>query len=134
MRGLHGQAHVLQHAEVGENLAPLRHLDQPCLDHLRVVRTAEVGAIKRHLALPGFVDAAHHVVERGLARAVAAQQGNGLARVDVQVHATQHLDPAVAAAQALNVQKWCALHGFFRTHAATPCAAARSRAAVPWPR
>ena len=121
------ECQVLGHRQVGEDAPPLGHLDQPGLHHRAVVGARQVMAVKAHAPAPGRQQAADREVQRGLAGAVAAQQRDDLVGPHRQADAAQHLHPAIAAAQVLHVEQG------FLGHRATP-AAARSRAAVPWPR
>ena len=87
---------------------------------IRVERPGELVALEADRAAERAVQPRDVVVQRGLADAVAAQDGHDLALADVEIDAAQDLDLAVAGTQAADFK-----HG-------TPPALARS--AAPWPR
>src|SRR6185369_9737933 len=99
------QLQVFQHGEIRKYPPTLGYLDQARLDDVAVVRASQVGAVEADLAVPSRDDAAHHVVQRALARAIAAQQGDRLALAHVQVDTAQHLHRTVAGAQAANLEQ-----------------------------
>ena len=103
--GERAQAQVFQHTQIGEHFAPFGYLDEPALHDAAVVRMADVLPVKCHAARPHRHDATHRVVERGFARAVAAQQGHDLALHHRQTHTAQHFHAAVTSAQILDLQQ-----------------------------
>ena len=89
---LAAQKDVLRHGHVG-------HLHQLLVDDGDAVFPGGVDVVDRHLlafdedlALLGDVDAAQHLDQRGLARAVLAQQRVDLAGQQLEVHALKRLD------------------------------------------
>ena len=90
--GLAAQEDILGHGHVG-------HLHQLLVDDGNAVVPGGVDVVDRHLlafnedlALLGDVDAAQHFDQRGLARAVLAQQRVDLAGQQLEIHALQRLD------------------------------------------
>ncbi|MCY1559629.1 hypothetical protein D9M68_966840 [compost metagenome] len=69
------------------------------------MQTGDVVAVKLHPPCPGVHQAAEREVERGLARAVAAQQRHGLAGHHMQVDTAQDFDRTIARLEALHIQQ-----------------------------
>ncbi len=62
---------------------------------------ADLHARHVHDAFGRFVEAAHQVEQRGLARARGPHQREEIALGDLQVHALQHVNPLAAACEVL---------------------------------
>ncbi|KAG1242293.1 hypothetical protein G6F68_016260 [Rhizopus microsporus] len=121
--------HGAQHARLGAHVASDHHvLDGRQVgeqaDILEGARQARKGDFMRLLARHGFaiegaaalfrdVQAGQHVEQRGLARAVRADQPINLALLDIETDVRQGLQAAEALAQALGLQQFA--------HAAPPC-------------
>ncbi len=101
---------IFQHVEIGKDPSTLRHLNQPGLDNLAGVPTRELMIVELNAAGPSRIKTTENVVECGLARTVAAQQGDDLTGLDLQVDTTQHFNTAVTPMQGLHLEQ-CRLMG-----------------------
>ena len=97
---------VLGYREVGHEHQLLVYDADPVL--LRIKRAGEALLLSGNadLTAVGLVDAAEYLDQRGLARAVFAQQGVYLACTNAEVDVVQHLVFGKALGDVLHVQKW----------------------------
>src|SRR5229473_777426 len=96
-RARHHRAHfeILQDAHVGEDLAALRHLaESQIADHMRR-RSRDIAILEADRAARGLLHAEDGADERALAGAVGADDGDDLARGDVERDAVERLGVAV---------------------------------------
>ena len=98
------EAQVLLDRQVGEDLPALGRLGEAVADALVGRDGGEALAAEGDGAAGDRLDAGEAAQERRLAGAVGADDGDDLAGVDREVDAVQHLDAAVARAQALDVK------------------------------
>ena len=106
--GAHGfaaQEDVFGHGHV-------RHLHQLLVDNGNAVVPGGIDVVDRHrlsvdedLALLGDVDAAQHLDQRGLARAVLPQKRVDLAGQQLEVHALQRLDAGKRLADVFHFEQ-----------------------------
>ena len=101
----HGRQ-VLVHGERLEDVALLRHPADARRRALVRGQPVQHGAPQRHAARMLARGARQRVDQRGLARAVAAQQGQGVAFGQRERNALQHHGLAVARAEAFDAQQF----------------------------
>ena len=108
-------AQVLDHGQVVDRAPPLGDVRDAGLDHLVGPQAAQRPAVEDDLAA-ALEHPRHRPQGRRLARAVGAEHHDQLPGVDVEVQAEQHLDDAVAGAQAAHLeQAHDATPGFLRS-------------------
>jgi hypothetical protein len=98
---------VFRHVEVGEDHRLL--VDGGDAQRLRLLRVADVHrlAVDQDLTGVGAVDAGHDLDQRGLARAVLADQRVHLARIERQRHILQRLRGVEALGDVLHFKYGC---------------------------
>ena len=89
--GQHAHEHVVGDAEVRRDVQFLRHQHDAGGLRLAHVAKGDAAAVDRHLSLERVagIDPGDDLHQRGLARAVLADDGQYLARADLQVHVRQ---------------------------------------------
>jgi hypothetical protein len=98
----HSQPQILQHREVGEHAPLLGNPRDPAPGDLVGAERGHVVAAQAHAALPGPRDPHDRAERRGLAGAVAADEGDHLALADRQRHALQNVRLAVVGVDLLD--------------------------------
>jgi hypothetical protein len=96
---------VFQNCHARENPASLRRLRDPEPSDLMGGKVGNVPASEQNPSFGGAraPEDRHH--ERAFAGAVGADQRHDLAEVNVEAHAVQHRDPAVAASDLLDCEQ-----------------------------
>ena len=99
-----GGQDVLGHAELGEDLAPLRHVGDAAARAPKRRNFGDLGAIQPHRARRDRQQAHDALQQGGLARPVAAENGEALAPRKGEGYGTEHLRAAVVLVDALDLQ------------------------------
>src|SRR2546427_704652 len=99
-----GDVEVLAHAERGEHAAALRHQRHAALDAAERRPRGDVVIPEAHAAATWLRKSDHGSDQRGLAHAVAAEDGHDLARRDVERHTVQHVALAVVGVDVTDGQ------------------------------
>ena len=100
----HKGRQVLAHREIGKALAAFGHDGHAGAGDAVGGPAGNVLPGKHHAAGAQGQLAQQRAKQRGLAHAVAAQQGDDLAGLDAEVHAEQHLAGSVAALHGLHFE------------------------------
>jgi hypothetical protein len=96
---------VLGHREIGEDAPVFRHVAHAEARHLVGMQLTQVAAVEHDFA-GGSGHQSHDRLERGgLARAVAAEQGDDFTAVHFEVDVEEHARAAVAGAQAPDLKR-----------------------------
>jgi hypothetical protein len=101
----HREGDVLEHREVAEEAALLEHHAHlaPQLVEAMAVERGHLAAAYAHGSLRRVQRSAHHLQQRGLARAAGAEDRRDAAARDVEVHAAQHRPAPVEEAQVADL-------------------------------
>ncbi len=102
--GERGDGHVLAHRQAVEQLVDLVALGEAELAHVGHALAGDVLAAKADAPGAGRHFAGEHLEERGLARAVRADDAAHLARVHAEVHALVRHHAAVVLGEAARLQ------------------------------
>ncbi|KAI3478981.1 hypothetical protein L1887_59004 [Cichorium endivia] len=107
---------VLGHRQVGEDAPPLGRDGDALAHDLVRGQLGDVLALEAHGAAAGARRAAEGHEQRGLARAVGADQRDDLAVVDMQAHAVHGADGAVVGGQIGLDDPFVVANGVWRAH------------------
>src|SRR5262249_34932996 len=116
---------VVPDREAREEAPALRHLDDAGPDDLVGAGPGQVAAVEPDRSRPRREQVRDRVQEGRLARAVAAEQRDELARADLERHAPENLDAAVSGRQIPNLEQ----RRPAPAHAVLPSRPARARRA-----
>src|SRR5207249_5529341 len=95
---------VLQNREVAEHVVFLRHVGDPGAYSLRRAQVVEPLALELDLALAGWQQSGERLDQRGLARAVRADDGDDAARAERGIDALENVAGPVPGVQARGAQ------------------------------
>src|SRR5215470_3086467 len=93
--GAHSQ--IVQHRELGEDLPPLGHEDEPALDALEGQEARDVLAAVADVSGRGLLETGDDPEGRGLAGGVRPDDADDFARGDFEAHAVQDVNLGVVA-------------------------------------
>src|SRR6185369_9143873 len=97
---------VVEHAHALEERHVLEGARHPEGRHVVGPELRPVTALEEDLAFVGLVEAADHVEEGGLARAVGADDGHDLPAADLEAHPLEGLHRAEAHADPVDLEEW----------------------------
>ncbi len=100
--GAHSQ--IVQHGELGEDLPPLGHEDEPALDPLERQEARDVLAAVADVSGRGLLETGDDPERCGLARGVRPDDADDLARGDFEAHAVEDVDLGVVAVDPVKLE------------------------------
>ncbi len=103
-QGVAAQLQVVEHGEVAEDPAPLRHQRDPRPEQRLRRLPGDVAPVDRDAARGGREQPGDRPEQRGLARPVGADQGHQLARADLQGDVAQRVHRRRSARRARSPQ------------------------------
>ena len=122
---------VFEHGEAGEDASALGHEAQAFLVHVVGGHPGDVLAHQPHAAFLGVEEAGDRAQRRGLARAVAADEGDDLALLDGEGDSLEGVDLAVVRVDVLELEE---AHGLCSRRVLSAARAVAGSAAAPRPR
>ena len=102
-------AQVVADRQARKQTAAFGHMRDAGFDDLVRRGADEIASLHHHRARGRRQQPGDHAQQRGLARAVGADHGDGLAGVDLHRHAEQRLEPAIARIDGVELQHQAAV-------------------------
>src|SRR5580700_659345 len=105
---------IVAHRQVGKNAPAFGNVNEAAGNDRRRLLMLDSRAVEQDRAAARTHNAGDGAVERRLADAVRAENGDDLARVDFQIDAAQYVRVAIPGAQRANVEQRLGGHCFSR--------------------